>query len=55
MPDEMDNEFEATLRQQQLAAVEQMSLPNIRQTYDPEELFVEVSEELVFQDQKISS
>ncbi|KAI6244214.1 RRM domain-containing protein [Aphelenchoides fujianensis] len=36
------NDYEAALRQQQLAAIEQLNVPAVRQ-YDPEELFVEMS------------
>jgi hypothetical protein len=38
-----NNDYEADLIQQQLAAVEQMNVPSIRQIYDPEQLFVEFS------------
>jgi hypothetical protein len=39
----MDSDYETTLRQQQLAVVEQMAMPPVPQSYDPEELFVEFS------------
>lgn len=39
----METDHDDMLRKQQLAVFEQLNLPQIRQTYDPEELFVEFS------------
>jgi hypothetical protein len=45
MPAPIESEYEAILRQQQLAAAEQLAQqpPTIQPSYDPEELFVELS------------
>jgi hypothetical protein len=43
MSETIDTEYEANIRQQQMAVVEQMSMPAVSQVYDPEELFVEFS------------
>ena len=42
-PPPPESDYDAQLRQQQLAAVEQLNTPLVRQRYDEEELFVELS------------